>query len=224
MRQDACTLWGTGGYSAKLRFWWQIRWDEIHSALPSMIQDKKIHINALELVAIVINYYAAIVAFAEMKLSYQPVVESSGDNTTAVAHVKAFTNPSNVSQAVAKILASGHKYSDVGLNVGFYPGSKNFFADAISRGPPHITMHSKFKSLCPSNTAACLCLQAHSSDQMLRLRHFRLKPNFTLQLSAALLFQSTSQVQRLDASNCGHFVPEHGISFNFCDDWTWTLH
>jgi len=169
MRQDACTSWGAEGYCAILRFWWQLCWSQIHPDLPRLIKEGIIHINTLELVAIVINYYAAIVGFNEKDLKYQPIIECSGDNTTAVAHVTAFTNPNERSRAVSKLLADGHKYSDVGMNVEYYPGKKNYFADAISRGLPQHTMNPKFKNLCPSNHNARICLQVPSSVQNLRL-------------------------------------------------------
>ena len=55
MQQDASTKWGCGGYCAKLKFWWQIPWSEFGEEIVNGIKDKTIHINVLELLAIVIN-------------------------------------------------------------------------------------------------------------------------------------------------------------------------
>ena len=59
---DAC-LYGGGGFSLSMLFWWHITWpDEIkHRTILYKIQKKKlISINVIEFLAIIINYCAAL--------------------------------------------------------------------------------------------------------------------------------------------------------------------
>jgi hypothetical protein len=66
--QDACTLWGMGGHSPDLQYYWRMSWHDLHADLPDKIKhtlNKKgsehIHINWLEFAAIMVNYAAVIV-------------------------------------------------------------------------------------------------------------------------------------------------------------------
>ena len=92
MCQDASTRWGAGGYCAALTYWWQITWSEFGEVVGNGIKDKSIHINVLELVAIVINYFAAAAAFEEQKTDWQPRDHCGGDNATLISWYAAFSN------------------------------------------------------------------------------------------------------------------------------------
>lgn len=63
IRQDACTNWGMGGYSADLGFWWQVKWSDLSEVIPQLIEDGKISINVLELAAVVVNFFATALHF-----------------------------------------------------------------------------------------------------------------------------------------------------------------
>ena len=85
IRQDACTSWGMGGYSAALHYWWQLDWAQISPKLPDKFKNKEISINVGELAAIVMNFVAAVVTILEKRIvtSHQPRVLCSEDNTTS---------------------------------------------------------------------------------------------------------------------------------------------
>ena len=74
-----------GGYSGGLGYWWQASWTDLNPDIQKMIGNGDIHINALELAAIVVNYYAAAQAFIQghMTVRWQPKVHCGGDNTSA---------------------------------------------------------------------------------------------------------------------------------------------
>jgi hypothetical protein len=222
MRQDASTKWGCGGYCAELKFWWQIPWSEFGEEVVNGIKNKTIHINVLELLAIVINYFAAACAFEERELAWQPRVHDGGDNTSANSWYMTFSNPNPRARRLTRLMAEGHKHTNLGMDCEHHPGKLNFFADAISRGEPKESMHKLFKKICPSNEDALSCLQVHSSVQNLHLRRYRLKPAFCSRLVSALLLKNTATEQPLNGGRSGHFVQGQNISFNFSKDWTWT--
>ena len=76
---------GRGGYCAALHFWWQVPWTDLGAEVVQGISDKTIHANVLELLAIVINFFAAAAAFAEKDMKWQPQIHCGGDNTSALA-------------------------------------------------------------------------------------------------------------------------------------------
>ena len=55
--QDASTSWGMGGFST-LGFYWQYSWEELIPDKIADIRSKQLSINVLELVAIVVNFFA----------------------------------------------------------------------------------------------------------------------------------------------------------------------
>ena len=222
MRQDASTKWGAGGYCAALNFWWQTPWSDFGEEVVQKILTKEIHINVLELVAIVINYFAATAAFAKKDMKWQPRVHCGGDNTTSLSWYKTFSNPNPRGRRLTKIMAEGHKFTNVGMDCDHYAGKLNYFADAISRGKPKDTMHNLFKKLCNSNEDARSCLQVPSSVQQLHLQRYLLKPELVSRLASALLLSNTATTRPLNGTRSGRFVQEQAISFDFSNNWTWT--
>lgn len=56
LRQDASTSWGMGGGSGDLKFWFQISWCDLSANIWHQIQQRRLHINVLELAAAVVAY------------------------------------------------------------------------------------------------------------------------------------------------------------------------
>ena len=222
MRQDASTKWGAGGYCAELNYWWQIPWSDFGKEVEEGIKNKTIHINVLELVAIVINYFAAACAFEEKTMALQPRVHCGGDNTSSIAWYMKFSNPNPRARRLTRIMAEGHKHTTLGMDCEYWAGKMNYFADAISRGLPKDTMHRLFKKICPTNEECRSCLQVPSSVEYLHLKRYLLKPEFISRLVSALLLKNTVTEHNLNGGRSGHFVQGQNISFNFSNDWKWT--
>ena len=94
IRQDACTSWGMGGYSADLGFWWQIKWSDLSDEVSQLIIDGKISINVLELAAVVTNFFATALHFKQnpTKGGWHPKVYCQGDNSSSVGWYNKFSN------------------------------------------------------------------------------------------------------------------------------------
>ena len=223
-RQDASTKWGMGGYCASLRCWWQIKWTDLDPRVHQQIQQKRISINVLELTAIIVNYVAIAYGYTFVTTQYQPRALFGGDNTTADAWYYKFANPNVSARTLTKLLAFFMKYSRVGLDVEHLAGILNFFADAISRGTPIETLHSHFKSKCPTNTLAKQCLQVPSHTCRISFKRFRPAEEILQLISSALLVENTAVTLLPKPKTWGHFAPEQNISFDFSKDWVWTLH
>ena len=88
IRQDASTDWGMGRGSGTLTYWWQLSWMDLHPELIHRIHLNKkymdkIWINELELVAIVVNLFAAsaVIEADHLNVNWQPMLHCGGDNT-----------------------------------------------------------------------------------------------------------------------------------------------
>ena len=220
------SAWGMGGYSAQLDYWWQLNWAELNKALRTLFKNRKISINVGELAAIIINYAAAVVAINQKQImpEHQPRVLCGGDNTTSGQWYYKFSNPNPSAQRLTKIIAHIMKNCKVGLDIEYVKGLLNYFADALSRGEPTRTIHTKFKSKYPHNNAACSCLQVTQLVMELTLNWFLPLQKLCLSILSALLRPNTSITLSQDPEQWEHFVSKWNILFNFSKSWTWTCH
>eukprot|EP00978_Attheya_sp_CCMP212_P038355 scaffold189184_cov32-Attheya_sp.AAC.1 len=137
------SLYGAGGFSLDLKFWWQIDWLKA-------IQDRNIttikmrdpetgetiSINALEFATVLINYEAATHAVNQMtnvSAPEYPVLLNWADNTAAISWTKKLCKSSITGKALSRILCSQMINNKLGLNASHITGDKNIIADAISR-------------------------------------------------------------------------------------------
>ena len=82
---DACLDYGAGGFSAQLRFFWQMKWDDLDKRIKQTCLNAKgkksehglTAINVCELIAMTVNYAAVCVAFQEKEhiLPFPPVAD-----------------------------------------------------------------------------------------------------------------------------------------------------
>ena len=181
----------------------------------------------LELTAIIVNYIAAAVGFSERHYTFQPRVHMDGDNSSANRWYYKFSNPNPVARRLTKILSHTMKHGNahhdlngrVGLDVDHLSGTINYFADALSRGDPHITLQTLFKAKCPSNTDALSCLQVPTSTTHWSFRRFQPKPEVLSAIVSALHQRNTPLQLDPNPGNWGHFLPEQTISFDFLQDY-----
>ena len=215
-----------GGYSGGLGYWWQASRTNLDPDIQKMIGNGDIHINALELAAIVVNYYAAAQAFIQghMTVRWQPKVHCGGDNTSANSWYSKFLNPNKQGRRLTKLLAMGQKSIGLDMDIGHVAGIKNGLADAVSRGRPKATLEKLFKQKFPSHTAALTCLQVPLSTQKISLHRFHLSNLLKSHISSILLGNDTAQLPSLNKSNLGRITPGSNIIFDFVPtSWEWTL-
>ena len=94
-----------GGYSGGLGYWWQTSWMDRDPDIQTMIGEGDIHINALELAGIVVNYYAAAQAFilGHMTVHWKYKAHCGGDNTSANSWYSKFSNPNKQGRRLTKL-------------------------------------------------------------------------------------------------------------------------
>ena len=134
------SLRACGGYSTTLRVWWYIPFpDEIvHRTLLHMKNNENetfISINCLEYVTIIINYCAAIYAFAKNDITTDPhpVVLCVTDNVSAKNWTVHTSKKSIIGRALARFFCGLLIGSDVGINAKWISTHANKIADDISR-------------------------------------------------------------------------------------------
>ena len=139
---DAC-LYGGGGFSTDLKFWWQTEWEgEIQNNTLLHLADnrsgKLVSINALEYMVIIINYAATTLAHSlalkdgSCDKEY-PTLLNLADNTAADSWTRKMCTRSKSGKALSLVLAALMINNPVGLNSRYIEGLKNEIADAISR-------------------------------------------------------------------------------------------
>lgn len=139
---DAC-LYGGGGFSTDLGFWWQVEWpEEIQNRTLKVLKNNKsgelISINALEYLVVIINYAAATACYENRRTNSKedieyPTILNMVDNTTADSWTHKMCKKSKSGKALALVLSSIMINNPVGLNSRYLEGDLNDIADAISR-------------------------------------------------------------------------------------------
>ena len=136
---DAC-LYGGGGFSTDLRFWWHLEWpDEIQKRTKLFLANNKcgklISINALEFVCVIINFVAALVAYDEEFPADDPhpVLLNWCDNTSAIKWCNHACKSSLAGRALGRLFCALLIESKVGINAEYIPTKSNVVSDGISR-------------------------------------------------------------------------------------------
>jgi hypothetical protein len=155
----------TGGYSRLLRYWFQILWSpEVLRAMAlDPKDDKYVHINLLEFVAIILQIAAFIVRLQELPddirqsvfpdgVPVQPILLAWCDNTSAQAWAGKVSTRSRRAQGLLSIYAALLREHNVGVNCSRISTSENTVADIISRpddttSPPYIRFLQTYRKL-----------------------------------------------------------------------------
>eukprot|EP00978_Attheya_sp_CCMP212_P027413 scaffold91767_cov39-Attheya_sp.AAC.1 len=135
------SLYGGGGFSLDLKFWWQLDWPkEIQGRNIKTIKTRDpktgetISINVLEYATVLINYTAATDAFAlinDPSAPKYPVLLNWADNTAAISWTKKMCKSSEGGKALSlsRILCSQMINNPMGLNAAHVAGVENILAD-----------------------------------------------------------------------------------------------
>ena len=201
------SLYGAGGFSLDLKFWWQLDWPEDiqgRNIKTIKTRDPKtgetISINALEYTTVLINYAAATDAFAlitdKSKPQY-PVLLNWADNTAAISWTKKMCKSSEGGKALSRILCSQMINNPMGLNAAHVAGVENILADRISRIHTSNT-NPEFDKLMQEFPTLQSCRRYHPS------------PKLVSQISQALL--SGLAVDPTKPQPKGHFEAAKAIS------------
>ena len=136
---DAC-LYGGGGFSLKLLFWWHLEWPrEIHQKTKAFIKDDSnknlVSINVLEFVTIIINFAAALTALTIDGHDDDPfpVLLNFADNMSSVRWTNHYCKGSLKARALGLLFCCLLVNCTLGINAQWMAGDENKIADAISR-------------------------------------------------------------------------------------------
>mmetsp|Transcript_29742 Transcript_29742/g.86679 ORF Transcript_29742/g.86679 Transcript_29742/m.86679 type:complete len:873 (-) Transcript_29742:2591-5209(-) len=201
---DAC-LYGGGGFSTDLGFWWQIDWpEEIMNRTLIHIKDGKsgklISINVLEYLVVILNYAAATVAHQETvdkgtSDEEYPTNLNLVDNTSADAWTTKMCTKSKEAKSLALVLCSMMINNPVGLNSKYLPCTQNDIADAISRLHKANKMF-EISQLMQDYPELRSCRRFHPSSKLLS------------RLYAAVLSGSAKEVvQQIEPNELGQLSP-----------------
>jgi hypothetical protein len=156
---DAC-LKGSGGFSSKLTFWWQLVWPhniQLRTILHLPSKDPTLlSINLLEYAGLIVTFAGAIVAIESdppTPLQLHPLLQLWTDNTSADAWTRKMSSgqgSSNESQALAQIFCYMLMHWPIGVNSAHIAGKDNILADELSRTLNH--HHIEYNSPIPYAT------------------------------------------------------------------------
>ena len=206
---DAC-LYGGGGFSTDLGFWWQVDWpEEIKNRTLVHIKDGKsgqlISINALEYLVVIINYAAASFCHQENvregnNRAECPTNLNLVDNTSADAWTTKMCTKSKEAKSLALILCSMMINNPVGLNSKYLPCTQNDIADAISR-------------LHKSNKMFEISKLMQDYPELHNCRRFHPSKELLSRLYAAVLLASVNEiVPPIEPSELGQLSPDRTTS------------
>ena len=136
---DAC-LYGGGGFSIKLRFWWHLEWPQkIHQKTKAYLKDDSakdfISINVLEFVTIIINFAASLTAMSTdgHPDDPYPVLLNFADNMSSVRWTNHYCKGSMKARALGMLFCCLLANCFLGINAQWLAGDLNEIADKISR-------------------------------------------------------------------------------------------
>jgi hypothetical protein len=203
------SLYGAGGFSLDLKFWWQLDWPkDIQGRNIKTIKTRDpktgetISINALEYATVLINYAAATDAVAlitDPTAPQFPVLLNWADNTAAISWTKKMCKSSEGGKALSRILCSQMINNKLGLNASHVAGVDNVIADRISR------VHT-------TNTNPEFDILMQEFPNLQYCRRYHPSPNLVSQISQALL--SGLVVDPTNPQPKGHFAPARDTSSN----------
>eukprot|EP00978_Attheya_sp_CCMP212_P000335 scaffold671_cov43-Attheya_sp.AAC.1 len=204
------SLYGAGGFSLDLKFWWQLDWpQEIQGRNIKTIKTRDhktcetISINVLEYATILINYAAATDAFTlitDPSAPKYPVLLNWADNTAAISWTKKMCKSSEGGKALSRIICSQMINNAMGLNASHVVGVDNILADRISR------IHT-------SNTNPEFATLMKEFPTLQSCRRYHPRPKLVSHSSQALL--SGLAVDPTKPQPKGHFEAAKATSSNF---------
>jgi hypothetical protein len=157
---DSC-LEGVGGYSNSLGFCWHLPFlEKVIQQTPIHKKDNKdgllISINVLEIVMVIINYYASLQVFTTKNITDNPhpVLLSGTDNASALSCTNQTCRKSKLGRLLAQFFCSLLINSPLGINSQWICTDNNKIADNISRAKKMSTcpLHSFDYSACTRHT------------------------------------------------------------------------
>lgn len=197
---------GGGAYCEHLRFWFDITWSE---AVRHALETRKIDINCLEFIVVILQYAAAIERFKNLPAetlrqlfpsgicSQFPVVLVMTDNTSAAAWAtKLSTSSTKNGHNLILVFAELLRQSAIGINSEHIRGVDNEVADFLSR-PDSLLL------LRPARIA-----QIFQKYNYLQTWHFFQPSPGLLQLLASSLSKKPSPDRPVLPRRLGHFVPD----------------
>ena len=151
---DAC-LYGGGGFSLKLRFWWHLQWPhKVQRKTKLYLKDDSnkdfVSINVLEFVTIIINFAGALTALTVDGHPDDPfpVLLNFADNMSSVRWTNHYCKGSMKARALGLLFCCLLANCFLGINAKWMAGDENDIADAISRtkhvSDPDGTNHRSF--------------------------------------------------------------------------------
>ena len=190
---------GMGGFST-LGFYWQYSWEELIPDKIADIRSKQLSINVLELVAIVVNFFATATYFNIHPTSggWAPKVHCGGDNSSADSWYKRFTNANMIARTLTQLLARGQMETNLDMDVTWLAGEGNFFPDALSRGNIKDTIKSKFKDLCKTNEQLISYLQVHPETKRISFSRFQMSKELESWICSAIYQTNTTLLPKLN--------------------------
>ena len=219
-----------GGGSGELTFWWQVSWDdldtEIYNRINLPIKHKdKLHINELELAAIVVNFYATLKALENrhLEFNWQPLLHCGRDSRSTNSWYKRFSKSNKFSVGQTKLVAIGQKILGLDMKLFHDPEKLNGFVDAVSLGVLSLALDNHLKKDYPTNKSTLACLQVDQLVKKVALQRFLLSQLLLSHISCILLGQNTQHLQSLCKRNLGQIILQI-ITFDFAISlWKWTL-
>lgn len=137
---DSC-LYGGGGFSTGLKFWWHLTWPKwvikrTKLYIPNNKKGNLISINVLEFITIIINYAAALTVIDQDESITNdpfPVLLNFCDNTSAIRWTNHACKESLIGRALGRMLCMLLIGTRLGINATYIRGTENELADEISR-------------------------------------------------------------------------------------------
>jgi hypothetical protein len=215
----------SGGGCATLVYWWQIAWTDLPTEVQVLIKNGTLSINVLELFGQVLGFFGAVLALflRKEKFAWQPRLKLQGDNSTAEAWMKKFSNPSLVARLLTRLLGHAIKTSGVSADPGHVEGELNYFCDAVSRGHPSKLIPEKMGKLTVADVRECL--QVSEEWTSVPLHRFRPGPDLLSAVVSALLQREPCWERLQNVSSWGQMIPGEHITFTLRPkSWSWTMH
>lgn len=168
---DACK-YGGGGWSADLRYWWHLPFDQEwvrRAHLPNNKTGKYISMNVLEMVVVVINLAAAIYICDRdnIDLSTHPVLRSWCDNTSACSWVNYRCKESMIGRELGKLFIGLLMGTKLGIQAEWLSTDHNVVSDDISRIKKDGDGNFDYSQLFTTHPSLKNCRQFQPSKQLL---------------------------------------------------------
>jgi len=186
---DSC-MFGAGGYSEQLGFYWHLHWPRSGMPLDEFSPNHTTHINMLEYLSILITYSIARCVLRDkpaLAPDTYPTILIHSDNTSACSwatNTVASTN--SITKHVTRLACALQINARLGLHVQYIEGGQNIVADAISRLPV-------LTPFCPLNFKSQLTDVVQAHPCLKNCTGYQLPPNL-LSLITVLLSPTAEEL------------------------------